>query len=132
MKPWSVWSYDPFCDELWTAIRGEPARLNGGSFGSASTKLGEAIISIGFAKTRENLEATLPYFVRAGASCPQAPDHGFRRASVDVCGCGTIRRLHRAWHHAYGTLPPAAWSSNAPVASSGTRRTRRARLSHDG
>jgi fructose-1,6-bisphosphatase/inositol monophosphatase family enzyme len=21
--------YDPFCDELWTAIRGQPARLNG-------------------------------------------------------------------------------------------------------
>ena len=24
--------YDPFCDELWTAVRGQPARLNGKSF----------------------------------------------------------------------------------------------------
>ena len=56
--------YDPFCDELWTAIRGEAARLNGKVIRvSQRRKLGEAIVSIGFAKTRENLEATLPYFI---------------------------------------------------------------------
>ena len=55
--------YDPFCDELWTAIRGEPARLNGKIIHvSRRRKLVETIISIGFAKTRKNLEATLPYF----------------------------------------------------------------------
>ena len=56
--------YDPFCDELWTAIRGEPARLNGKVIRvSRRAKLNEAIVSIGFAKNRETLEATLPYFV---------------------------------------------------------------------
>ncbi len=56
--------YDPFCRELWTAIRGEGAKLNGKSIRvSRRRKLSEAIISIGFAKTRENLEATLPYFI---------------------------------------------------------------------
>ncbi|HWQ91186.1 MAG TPA: inositol monophosphatase family protein [Clostridia bacterium] len=55
--------YDPFCDELWTAIRGQPARLNGRIVrASTRNRLEEAIVSIGFAKSRENLEATLPYF----------------------------------------------------------------------
>lgn len=55
--------YDPFCDELWTAIRGQPARLNGKIIHvSDRKKLSEAIVSIGFAKSRDNLERTLPYF----------------------------------------------------------------------
>ena len=56
--------YDPFCDELWTATRGQPARLNGKIIHvSKRRKLNEAIVSIGFAKSRETLEAMLPYFV---------------------------------------------------------------------
>jgi myo-inositol-1(or 4)-monophosphatase len=56
--------YEPFCGELWTAIRGEAAKLNGKRIRvSRHRKLGEAIVSIGFAKTRQNLEATLPYFI---------------------------------------------------------------------
>jgi myo-inositol-1(or 4)-monophosphatase len=55
--------YDPFCDELWTAIRGGPARLNGRPIRvSDRKKLNESIVSIGFAKTRQTLEQTLPYF----------------------------------------------------------------------
>ena len=55
--------YDPFCDELWTAVRGQPARLNGKIIRvSRRRRLNEAIVSIGFAKTHESLEATLPYF----------------------------------------------------------------------
>lgn len=56
--------YDPFCDELWTALRGESARLNNCPIQvSKRRKLTEAIVSIGFAKTHENLESTLPYFL---------------------------------------------------------------------
>ena len=55
--------YDPFTDELWTAIRGQPARLNGHVIHvSRRQKLPEAIVAIGFAKTRQSLEKTLPYF----------------------------------------------------------------------
>ena len=55
--------YDPFCNELWTAIRGQPARLNGKIIHvSQRLKLDECIVSIGFAKSHESLEATLPYF----------------------------------------------------------------------
>jgi myo-inositol-1(or 4)-monophosphatase len=57
--------YDPFCDELWTAVQGQPARLNGRVIHvSDRRKLGEAIISIGFAKERATLEKMLPTFNR--------------------------------------------------------------------
>jgi myo-inositol-1(or 4)-monophosphatase len=57
--------YDPFNDELWTALRGGPARLNGRVIRvSRRATLREAIISIGFAKSAGNLERTLPYFNR--------------------------------------------------------------------
>jgi myo-inositol-1(or 4)-monophosphatase len=55
--------YDPFCDELWTAIHGQPARLNGRVIRvSERSLLRETIIAIGFAKSRGSLELTLPYF----------------------------------------------------------------------
>jgi len=55
--------YDPFCDELWTAIRGQPARLNGSVIHvSDRGQLRETIVAIGFAKSRHSLELTLPYF----------------------------------------------------------------------
>ena len=55
--------YDPFCDELWTALRGQAARLNGRAIHvSKRRRLDESVVSIGFAKSRESLERTLPYF----------------------------------------------------------------------
>lgn len=55
--------YDPFCGEMWTAVRGEFARMNGNPIHASNRrKLSDAVISLGFAKTRKNLEATLPYF----------------------------------------------------------------------
>jgi myo-inositol-1(or 4)-monophosphatase len=56
--------YDPFQDELWTAIRGQAAKLNGRPIRvSRSRHLNECIVSIGFAKNRANLERALPYFI---------------------------------------------------------------------
>ncbi len=53
--------YDPFCEELWTAIRGQPARLNGRLIRvSRRTQLREAIVSVGFAKYSHTLERMLP------------------------------------------------------------------------
>ena len=55
--------YDPFCEELWTAIRGQPARLNGRIIHvSKRRKMNEAIVSIGFAKSMKSIDSTLPYF----------------------------------------------------------------------
>jgi myo-inositol-1(or 4)-monophosphatase len=55
--------YDPFVDEMWTATTQSPARLNGRLIAvSRRAKLEECLVSIGFAKSREMLEKTLPYF----------------------------------------------------------------------
>jgi myo-inositol-1(or 4)-monophosphatase len=54
--------YDPFCDELWTAMLGGHTRLNGKIIRvSRRRKLAEAIVSVGLSKTPEHLEATLPF-----------------------------------------------------------------------
>lgn len=56
--------YDPFQDEMWTAIQGKPALLNGRPIHvSKSRKLSECIVSIGFAKSRTTMERALPYFL---------------------------------------------------------------------
>lgn len=55
--------FDPFQDELWTAILGGKAFLNGRSISvSKRAKLADAIVSIGFAKSKSNTERGLPYF----------------------------------------------------------------------
>ncbi len=55
--------YDPFTDELWTAIRGQPARLNGRIIHvSGRRRLREAILALGFAKEGHTLERMLPVF----------------------------------------------------------------------
>ena len=55
--------YDPFVNELWTAIRGGPARLNGKVIRvSKRGELRDSIVAIGFAKSQASLEKNLPYF----------------------------------------------------------------------
>jgi myo-inositol-1(or 4)-monophosphatase len=56
--------YDPFTDEIWTAIRGERTRLNGRlTRVSSRNQLKEAIVCVGFAKSRHSLERALPHFI---------------------------------------------------------------------
>lgn len=53
--------YDPFTDELWTAIRGGPAKLNGKPIRASERKsVREAIVALGFAKEKDTLERMLP------------------------------------------------------------------------
>jgi myo-inositol-1(or 4)-monophosphatase len=55
--------YDPFCDDLWTAIKGEQAKLNGKKISvSKRTKLQESIVAMGFAKYESTLAKMLPVF----------------------------------------------------------------------
>lgn len=57
--------YDPFCDELWTAIRGQKAKLNGRAISVSNRKrTTEAIVAIGFSKSKSSLQQNLPYFNR--------------------------------------------------------------------
>ena len=57
--------YDPFCDELWTAVGGGKALLNGKRIHvSTRRRLNEAIISVGFAKYKRTLNLMLPVLNR--------------------------------------------------------------------
>jgi myo-inositol-1(or 4)-monophosphatase len=53
--------YDPFTDEMFSAIRGQAARLNGRAIRvSTRTRLEESIVSLGFAKSAASLAVMLP------------------------------------------------------------------------
>jgi myo-inositol-1(or 4)-monophosphatase len=55
--------FDPFCNELWTAVRGQAAYLNGKKIRVSNRKhLSESMISLGYAKSRANLDRALPYY----------------------------------------------------------------------
>jgi len=57
--------YDPFADELWTTTKGEPTRLNGKVVCvSKRSKVEDTIIAMGFSKSKENLEKSLPHLIR--------------------------------------------------------------------
>jgi myo-inositol-1(or 4)-monophosphatase len=57
--------YDPFTDELWTAIRGGKTKLNGKTVRvSERSQLKDAIIAIGFSKDKENLDKSMPHTER--------------------------------------------------------------------
>jgi myo-inositol-1(or 4)-monophosphatase len=57
--------HDPFTDELWTATRGGKTKLNGRVVRvSRRGKISEAVIAMGFSKSRENLRQTLPHLSR--------------------------------------------------------------------
>ena len=55
--------YDPFLDEMWTAVKDKPARLNGRLIRPTNhTQLKQTMLAIGFSKTTEALDEMLPAF----------------------------------------------------------------------
>jgi myo-inositol-1(or 4)-monophosphatase len=101
--------YDPFCDELWTGIRGKEARLNGRVVHvSQRNRLSEALVSIGFAKSAESLEATLPYFNTLVPRVRKIRMMGSAALALTYVACGRfdayIERGIRLWDIAAGGL----------------------------
>ncbi len=101
--------YDPFADEMWTAMAGQAARLNGKAVHvSNRRKLAEAIVSIGFAKSRESLEATLPYFLKLVHSVRKIRMMGSAALALTYVASGRfdayIERGIRLWDIAAGGL----------------------------
>jgi myo-inositol-1(or 4)-monophosphatase len=55
--------YDPIRDELWQVRKGGPALLNGKPCAvSTRAKLAEAILCVGFSKTKTTIDSGLPLF----------------------------------------------------------------------
>jgi myo-inositol-1(or 4)-monophosphatase len=65
--------YDPMRDELWEVAKGGVAMLNGRPIAvSKRTELSDAIMSVGFSKTKTTIAAGLPlleYFVKRARKC---------------------------------------------------------------
>lgn len=101
--------YDPFTDELFTAIRGEPARLNGRIIRvSRRKKLAEAIISTGFAKDRASLRRGLPIFGRLIRRVRKVRMMGAAALGMAYVACGRfdayLEHGIRLWDIAAGGL----------------------------
>jgi myo-inositol-1(or 4)-monophosphatase len=69
--------YDPFTDELFTAVCGGAAKLNGKTIRASSrARLNQAIVSIGFAKSGESLERMLPIFEKCAREARKVRNMG--------------------------------------------------------
>jgi myo-inositol-1(or 4)-monophosphatase len=101
--------YDPFCDELWTAIRGQPARLNGKVIRvSQRRQLKDTIVSVGLTKSAENFKAILPYFVKLVPRVRKVRMMGAAALALTYVASGRfdayVERQIRLWDIAAGGL----------------------------
>ena len=101
--------YDPFCDELWTAVRGQPARLNGKIIHVSQRKhLEDCIVAIGFAKSSGSLERSLPYFNRLVRRVRKVRMNGVAALGLTYVATGRfdayVERGIRLWDIAAGGL----------------------------
>ena len=101
--------YDPFTDELWTAVRGGPARLNGKIIRvSRRSRLEEAVIAMGFSKSQENLEKSLPHVNRLARRVKKIRIMGSAALELAYVASGRldayIERTINLWDVAAGAL----------------------------
>jgi myo-inositol-1(or 4)-monophosphatase len=101
--------YDPFTDELWTTVRGEPARLNGKIIRvSDRAKIEESVIAMGFSKNRENLEKSLPHLIRLSRRAKKIRILGSAALELAYVASGRldayIERTINLWDVAAGAL----------------------------
>lgn len=101
--------YDPFLDELWTAIRGEPARCNGRVIQvSRRARMRDAMVAIGFAKTQANLREFLPYFGRLARRVRKLRITGSAALALTYVAMGRldayVERRINLWDIAAGAL----------------------------
>lgn len=101
--------HDPFTSETWTAIRGEPARLNGNVIRVSDRKeLKETIVCVGFAKSRASLENALPHFIWMARRVRKMRMMGAAALGLAYVACGRfdayIERGVSLWDIAAGGL----------------------------
>jgi myo-inositol-1(or 4)-monophosphatase len=101
--------YCPFTDELWTATRSGPTRLNGRIVRvSKRAKLGDAIIAMGFSKNKTNLEKSLPHLNRLSRRVLKVRIMGSAALELAYVASGRldvyIERTINLWDIAAGAL----------------------------
>jgi myo-inositol-1(or 4)-monophosphatase len=101
--------YDPFLDDLWTAIRGKPARLNGRiTRVSTRARLDESIVSLGFAKSQDSLKAAQGDFLELTHRVRKIRIMGSAALALTYVACGRfdayVEAGVRLWDIAAGGL----------------------------
>jgi myo-inositol-1(or 4)-monophosphatase len=101
--------YDPFADELWTATRGGKTKLNGRVVRvSKRAKVSEAVVAMGFSKSKENLEKSLPHLIRLARRTLKIRLMGSAALELAYVACGRldlyVERTINLWDIAAGAL----------------------------
>ena len=101
--------YEPFIGELWTAIHGGPARLNGCVIRvSKRANVDAAIIAMGFSKSKLNLEKSMPHVVRLSRRALKIRIMGSAALELAYVASGRIdayvERTINLWDVAAGAL----------------------------
>jgi myo-inositol-1(or 4)-monophosphatase len=101
--------YDPFADELWTTTLGGKTKLNGRVVRvSKRGKPGEAVVAMGFSKSKENLEKSLPHLVRLARSTLKIRIMGSAALELAYVASGRldlyVERTINLWDIAAGAL----------------------------
>ncbi len=101
--------YGPFTDELWTAVYGGPTRLNGRVVRvSNRARLGDAVIAMGFSKSKQNLEKSLPHLNRLSRRALKVRIMGSAALELAYVASGRldayVERTINLWDIAAGAL----------------------------
>src|SRR5450432_1786337 len=101
--------YGPFTDELWTATRGGQTRLNGKIVCvSKRSRVGDAVIAMGFSKSKVNLEKSLPHLNRLARQVKKIRIMGSAALELAYVACGRldlyVERRINLWDIAAGGL----------------------------
>jgi myo-inositol-1(or 4)-monophosphatase len=101
--------YGPFTDELWTVTRGGPARLNGRIVHvSRCARVEDAVIAMGFSKSKLNLEKSLPHVIRLSRRAMKIRIMGSAALELAYVACGRldayVERTINLWDIAAGAL----------------------------
>lgn len=101
--------YDPFTDELWTASLGGKTKLNGRTVtASRRGNVSDAVIAMGFSKSRENLEKSIPHLNRIARRAKKIRIMGSAALELAYVASGRldayIERTINIWDIAAGGL----------------------------
>lgn len=101
--------YDPFTDELWTTMHGQPTLLNGEVVRvSNCAKVSEAIVATGFSKSQANLVKSLPDVIRIAQRAKKIRIMGSAALELAYVSSGRldayVERTVSLWDVAAGAL----------------------------
>ena len=101
--------YDPFTNEIWTTIKGGPTRLNGKIVRvSTRDQVSEAVIAVGFSKSKESLDKSLPHLSRLARNTKKIRIMGSAALELAYVASGRldayVERRINLWDVAAGSL----------------------------